>query len=449
MPASTIQLRAFELCAGPKAARLVTVRLDKSISEVYTHLCSVLELDAPLNRVSFHKTQDKRVDTTPLSITAPIGSLGLAHNDIFVVRQGCRARTAQRGSVDHAQRGAVSVDTENVSEPQLQPQQLTAAGASPTLSETGGLPLHTAQASFSGAKGNAKEETKAVLSTADSEMLVSAQRSSVCVAVDRRRMENCRHQFAQHSHLTHAFTMKLFQLLTVLSRACPTVPSAAPHLGPTRSTVSIKDLHREILTEFCRHARLPLSRLDGVLASDTLDIGAVYEALYHYAGVAARNSALVAMVDEWLKERLPPLQPAAQMICMLHEGHEAAYLELALLRLLGQVPTAMTWLCLKNTAAAGGRPFYYSAIATFSQTCPPLHLNAAEIPVLDSAELNSCCVAWGLNNSPYKGHLLPLSCWMWSRLVAALLTGHDVASARLTELVNIYSEWEASITCAS
>ncbi|KPA83784.1 hypothetical protein ABB37_02008 [Leptomonas pyrrhocoris] len=443
MPPSSIHLRAFELRAGPKTARLVTVSLDRSISEVYTHLCRVLKLDAPLSQVTFHKTYNKKIVTTPLSITAPIGSLGLADDDIFILRHGPRSRSAGREIGGNAQSDAGSVKVLTAS--QRRRQQLRSAAALPILPGTEGGPLHVTQASSSAVDTEKKEEITGAPITADMEEMMNVHQNNVCMVADRQRMENYQQQFAQYSCVTQVFVMKLFQLLAVLSCSCPTAPVPAPQLGPTRSTVSVAVLHRELLTDFCRRARVPLSRVESLLDSGARNIDAVYEALYYYADVTVQSSVIAAKVEEWLKENLPPLQPAAQMICMLHEGQEAAYLELALLRLRGQVPTAMTWLCLKDAAAPEKRCCYYSAVVRFSQFAAPMHVNAAEIAMVESGWLDSCCVAWGLNNCPYNGHLLPLSCWMWSRLVAAVMTCRDGAAVRLTELLNMYSEWEASL----
>lgn len=451
MPSSTIHLRAFELHAGPKTARLVTVSLEKSIAEVYTHLCSVLKLDAPISQVTFHKTFNKRIDTTPLSIVAPIDSLGLTDNDIFILRQGHRLRLERKesdGTADHSAKVAeLPCTSTEQRQPNVQPGSTTAPSEAWENTEPrqpcAALPR---KASLNVSKGVLAD----ALTSGELGEMVNLQRSKVCIATDVRRINIYRQQFAQFNHVSHAFVMKMFQLLAALSRGGLTVPSAAPQRGPTRSTVSVRDLHQELLLLFCRRARLPFGEADRLLASGARGMDAVYEALCYYAdATTAPNPSMKAKVCEWLSERLLPLRCAAQMICILHEGHEAEYLELALLRLRGQAPTAMTWLCLKDSAAQERRCCYYSAIAEFGQASVPTHVSAAEIPVLEAVDLDSCCSTWGLNNISYKGHLLPLLSWMWSRLVAAVMMGRDDSSVRLDEMLHLYSECQAALTWVS
>jgi hypothetical protein len=426
-PHNTMHLRAFELRAGPRSARLVTVSFDQCIADLYPHLCRVLKLDVPINHVTFHKTHDKRVDTMPLPTTTPLSLLGLVDNDIFIVRKGYHARSAAQ-------------EDESVT-------QRRAAG----LSESRRQERRRVDSDAAKGSGSDKAGVKAAASpiAAEAEDMINTQRGRVCMATDVQRMSCYQQQLAQYSQMTQIFTLKLFQLLAVLSRDCPTVPFTTPQRGPVHSTLSVEDVHRDLLSDFCRRSRLPASHVDRLLGRGTRDMAAVYDALCYYADVTLPNHTIQSKVSDFLKEWLPPLQPAAQLICILHEGHEAEWLEQALLRLLGHAPTSMTWLCLKDSteAIALGRQSccYYSAVVQFSQSAPPTHVIVDDIPVLEAAELDSCCVAWGLHNSSYKGHLLPLSSWMWSRVVAAMMTGRDDASARLCDLLNLYGEWEASL----
>lgn len=451
MPASTIQLRAFELGAGPKTARLVTVNVERTIADIYAHLCGVLKLDAPLSHVTFHTTHDKKVDTAPLSTTVPIGSLGLAHNGIFIVRQSSRTRPTAAAPESSA--GAATPASENAKTassaaeagptptPHRQPPPSTGAASSAVpLTSTGDT------ASSAPHSTESAEAAAAPPGSDKAEDALTREGTGLSLAADVHRAEGYRQQFLQHSHVTQVVVMRLFQLLAVLSRVSATTPFAAPQLGPTRSTATVMDLHRELLTAFCRRVGLPPEDAERLLSSAPHGMAAVYEALTYYAVMPSVSHSVVAKVDRWLAEHIPALRPATRVVCALHAGREAEYVEGALLRLLGHTPTAMTWLCLRDATqpAERGRCFY-SAVAQFSQTAVPAHVVSMELPVVDVGELDSCCEGWGLYNGAYKGHLLALPPWTWSRTVAAVMTGRPDAAAHLRDLLSLYSEWEASL----
>lgn len=446
-PSKTIHLRAFELRAGPKTARLVTVSVDKSIADVYAHLRSVLKLDASLSGVTFHKTHDKKIDTAPLSVTAPIGTLGLAENDIFIIRQGGRARSIARDVATTAEEMNKEPDLNLQKKEHGQPIALSCQSAS--------SPDHITSAKSTPAPEQRETEANGVSTNCASaaaglSYVVGMQRGIVCLSTDAHCHERYRQQFMQHRHLTQVCTLKACQLLVLLSRTDSIVSPSAPQQGVTQLTeaTTVKDLHRELLFDFSRRASLPLRHVDHLLKDDIRGMASVYEALYYYADVPTPGSDMLAKVEKFLSERLPQLCTAAKMICLLHAGREAEYLEGALLRLIGRAPTSMSWLCLRNVARFEQREeqcCYFSTITKLSQSYPPIHVAAAQIPVLEVSELDSCCVAWGLNNTAYRGHLLPLSCWTWSRLVAAITTSGDDTCAHLCELLNTYSEYEASL----
>lgn len=437
MPSSTLQLRAFELSAGPKSARLVTVHVEKSIADVYAHLCSVLKLDAPLSRATFHTTHEKKIDTTPLSTTVPIGSLGLANNSIFVVR------VAPRVAPNTHDGGAKAAE---MPQTDLNQQRLLSAVGGAARGNT------TTTPTIQSAEGRPTDAGRTVdaPAAADSEGAVSRDGDGVCRAAEEaRRVDVDRRRCVQHRHVTQVIVLRLFQLLAVLAKATATTPFAAPQRGPTRSTVSIMDLHRDLITAFCRHAGLPLAEAQRLLSHGPHGMDAVYDALRYYAVLPAYDSAVEARVARWLAEHIPPLRPAAFLICVLHVSHEAEYVETALLRLLGHAPTAMTWLRLRDaTQLAGVGSCYYSSIAQFGQTAPPTHVGAVELPALETGELDSVCEGWGLYNASYKGHLLALPSFVWSRAVAAVVTGRADAAAHLRELLGLYSEWEAALAWA-
>lgn len=394
--AQTLQLRAFELTAGPKSARLLYVNPARSISEAYPQIRLLLRLELPLSDVTFHRTVDKRVDTTPLPTTTPMRALGLRDNDIFVLRR--RSRPAQPASTSAASEGANAPPSPSSRAATLVP--VSAAISSPSLPAPAPAP--------------APPSTAAALSAHSS-------------AISRDRLRN-------HRRLAQLLALRALQLAVAASPSAAVAFSGSPALA---------DVHRGIVRDFGRRAELPVDDLEQALGHGPIGVQAVYEALNYVAADMVASGA-EAGVEAWLAVHLPPLRPAARLICVLHASHEAEFLERTLLRLLHRRPTGLAWLLIRDPAAPERRCFH-SAVVGLAQYGVPAHVDLAQVSIFPSTELDCACASWGLCSCFYRGHLPPVLSWLWSRLAAAVLTGAPDTSALARDVLGMYGECDAAL----
>ncbi|RNF15093.1 uncharacterized protein Tco025E_05611 [Trypanosoma conorhini] len=147
-----------------------------------------------------------------------------------------------------------------------------------------------------------------------------------------------------------------------------------------------------------------------------------------YAAVSIRynlqHSPMQEAVQRRLRLHLPPLAPAAPIICYLHDGREAEYVEAVVLRSIGlHLHPPQLWIEVAHPpgGVAACSNYYFSSLVGLSQREKPRCLQKTHSDVCRFPELSSVCPRLGLCNPQWTEHDIHANARLRRSQAAAIL----------------------------